>query len=866
MKKRYLAFILLFVLFVTVLIIKYSYASGEMSSNVYKIIGNKIYAVPTELNLSKEEFINNINNISGYELYNTNQEKINKGNIGTGYSIDVNGKKYKIVLLGDVTGDGSISLSDVSLMYNHYRKNNNIGGYKYQAGLLTSKKDISLGDVSKLYNFYKGKTSIKVIDNNLKLNIDNSNIELINSNPGDSITKTFSVKNNGSNTTNYDIYLSDIVNTFNDKSDLVYKLESAKGCPADKRVVPSISGEESKIVNECSINSGETHEYTLKILFEQDTLPQDDNSNVSFSAKLTMNTYSKNNIDDNAFEVNNVSELKSSNLDVGAYVITNGYYSYGDGGNGYYLIESSNKQTIDDGRYIKLDNGNVAKLIPENNTINVKQFGLIGNGEGDESSKLQLAFNQLKKDDCNTIYIPDGTYNVTKTILFTSGNIIGGSNAKIMIYASDKEHAFANDRNGKTSSEKDTVNINSLKFEVDKQEDLSTGVHMNHIFVVRFFFTDNSSIKNCEFTTGEGNTYGVNSIDLYTSNTNTRIDNITSKIYTSTLGLTTHMCIRERYQNHTSKNIVISNVYGEKNGQDESIWIDAWNGILEDVELYDSSFIDKGVAVSTFFIAANYETAEARNINVHNNTITKEQYSYKILSMGIKQHEDAIQGINENLNFHDNTIIINSNKASGLANGSTIVMIGEPEHEEVAISDIKFENNTIISENASIGNIIKDRRKIAQVKNNTIKVNNFTNNANNFSGIYVGVLSIDNETLSKTDGSPIEAKNIFRNCYNVSNITTSIKGAVVNEYNNNGTYNYDNLNITSTGNVFDVTTKSTNEVVYSISNSTFNNSGYAYKIWYGDLNSSVSSNNKVTFNVTNTTFTNNNSYGSIIKN
>ena len=56
-----------------------------------------------------------------------------------------------------------------------------------------------------------------------------------------------------------------------------------------------------------------------------------------------------------------------------------------------------------------------------------------------------------------------------------------------MIYASDQEYAFANDRNGKSSSQKDVVNINSLKFEVDKQENLSTGVHMNHIFVVRFF-------------------------------------------------------------------------------------------------------------------------------------------------------------------------------------------------------------------------------------------------------------------------------------------------------------------------------------------------------------------------------------------
>ena len=866
MKKKYFALILLLVLLISSLIIKYSFALSEISSNVYKIVDNKIYAVPTKLYLSKEEFISNIDNISSYDIYDNNQQKINDGNIETGYSIKVNGKSYQIIILGDVTGDGDINIGDVSKLYNTYKGKTSLTGIYSEAGKITNNSNITLGDIAKLYNFYKGISTIKIINDNLKLNIDNNNIELVNSSPGDFITKTFSVKNKGTNTTNYDIYLSDIVNTFNDKSDLVYKLESTNGCSSDKRIVPSISGDESKIVNECLINAGETHEYTLTVLFEKDTMPQDDTTNVSFSSKITLNTYSKNNINEIDMWFNNVSELKSTDLDVGKYVITNGYYSYGDGGNGYYLIESSNKQTIDDGRYIKLDNGNVAKLILENNTINVKQYGLIGNGEGDESSKLQLAFNQLKTDDCNTIYIPDGKYNVTHTILFDSGNIIGGKDAKIMALASDQEYFFGNNRNGKTSSQKDVINMNSLKFEVNKQENVSTGVHMNHIFVVRFFFTNNSSIKNCEFTTSEGNTYGVNSIDLYTSNTNTRIDNINSKIYTSTLGLTTHMCIRERYENHTSKNIIISNVYGEKNGQDESIWIDAWHGILEDVELYDSTFIDNGVAVSTFFMAANYETAEARNINIHNNTITKELYSYKILSMGIKQDVSATPGVNENLNFHDNTIIINSNKSSGLLNGSTIVTIAEAEHPDADISDIYFQNNTIISENALIGDVVKDRIGIAHVKNNTIKVNNFTNNVNNFSGIYVGVLSVENETLSKTDGSPIEAKNIFRNCYNISNITTSVKGAVFNDYNNNGTFNYDNLNITSTGDVFGVTTKSTNEVTYNVSNSTFKNTGYSYKVWYSDLNSASSSNNKVTFNFTNTTFTNNNSYGSVIKN
>lgn len=125
----------------------------------------------------------------------------------------------------------------------------------------------------------------------LMLNEDNQVI-LNTALPGSSVSKTFSVKNTGTVDTVYDVYLSEILNTFVDKNDLVYTLTSATGCQTtSETVVPSVVGEQSKIVSSCSINAGETQEYTLTITFKETNDNQDDNKGKKFSAKISVNEY-----------------------------------------------------------------------------------------------------------------------------------------------------------------------------------------------------------------------------------------------------------------------------------------------------------------------------------------------------------------------------------------------------------------------------------------------------------------------------------------------------------------------------------------------------------------------------------------------
>ena len=138
--------------------------------------------------------------------------------------------------------------------------------------------------------------------------------------PGDFVTKTFIVRNTGTIDTVYDVYFSEVYNTFADKSDLVYSLSSSDGGynTISDQVIPSTSGDESKIINAYSINAGESHTYTLTIKFLSKNENQDDNKGKTFSGKLQINEYKD-------------YEIKYALLDTGSNVRSRWNYLAGSG-------------------------------------------------------------------------------------------------------------------------------------------------------------------------------------------------------------------------------------------------------------------------------------------------------------------------------------------------------------------------------------------------------------------------------------------------------------------------------------------------------------------------------------------------------
>jgi hypothetical protein len=119
---------------------------------------------------------------------------------------------------------------------------------------------------------------------------DGPEVTLENAIPGSTVTKTFTVKNTGTVSTNYDVYLSEVINGFVDQTDLVYSLVSADGGYNTTSDV-QMPNAPSKIVTSYAIAPSVTHSYTLTIKFLNKAEAQDDNQGKSFSAKLQVNEY-----------------------------------------------------------------------------------------------------------------------------------------------------------------------------------------------------------------------------------------------------------------------------------------------------------------------------------------------------------------------------------------------------------------------------------------------------------------------------------------------------------------------------------------------------------------------------------------------
>ena len=116
---------------------------------------------------------------------------------------------------------------------------------------------------------------------------DGDEINLANAVPGNSVTKTFTVKNTGNVATNYTIYFSELSNKFVDKTDLVYTLTSSDG---GKSVAETqVPSKNDAMVSNYSIDAGKTHTYTLTIKFLNKDENQNDNMNVSFTTKIGIN-------------------------------------------------------------------------------------------------------------------------------------------------------------------------------------------------------------------------------------------------------------------------------------------------------------------------------------------------------------------------------------------------------------------------------------------------------------------------------------------------------------------------------------------------------------------------------------------------
>jgi len=136
---------------------------------------------------------------------------------------------------------------------------------------------------------------------------------------------------------------------------------------------------------------------------------------------------------------NTVADMKSStNLSEGSFAETYGFYEVADGGSAKYKIRKiTNVDVIDNIKLFALDNDStlVAELII-NKKMNSKQFGLVGDGETDETTKLKEFFGNEKIEK---YVLVNGTYILDDDIRITSN-----SNIEFMENAIIKRKATSN--------------------------------------------------------------------------------------------------------------------------------------------------------------------------------------------------------------------------------------------------------------------------------------------------------------------------------------------------------------------------------------------------------------------------------------
>lgn len=122
-------------------------------------------------------------------------------------------------------------------------------------------------------------------------------------------------------------------------------------------------------------------------------------------------------IDKTARYYNSIAEMKlDDNIQVGDTCVTLGYYEVNDGGSGTYKIVDDSSLEDDGGSVHELNNGLKAKLIIKDNQINVKQFGVYGDGEHDDTNAIQNAIDYIEN-----ICIANNQFGLNEPIIQLSG-------------------------------------------------------------------------------------------------------------------------------------------------------------------------------------------------------------------------------------------------------------------------------------------------------------------------------------------------------------------------------------------------------------------------------------------------------------
>lgn len=431
-------------------------------------------------------------------------------------------------------------------------------------------------------------------------------------------------------------------------------------------------------------------------------------------------------IAEKVFKFNNVDEMKSYNLKVGDVVKTQGYFTKDDGGHGDYIIIADSEIECNEGSYIKLNNGLVAKLITD--VINANQFGIFSDEVNAQTEKFRLLFKNKGK-----IYFPQGTYILDNYVEVYDDTFVTCSSQAIF-KLKDKSNCkmFINDFNQNNFGKDIYAEYNDFswkggKFDLNgKNQVLPDWNNLSGAFLLTRF--DTVTLENIIFDDSYGHTinhFGNNTLicDNLTFNNKVRVNKLGNKNGGS----------RSDGITGASKNMYITNI----------------KGFTDDDMVALVSGLDWG------FGKSRIETCNIKNVYCKKD----DESTWGVWNvLGIYTHKDypietlTIENVKGDINFsflktgggHINNFTLNnidvSKKSADNFYKTLIQLYEDVQIKNMVVNSFKYENLNLTEEYflelSSIG--IKDNSRFSKVENlvlNDIIINhNITlNEANKFS-------------------------------------------------------------------------------------------------------------------------------------
>ncbi len=153
------------------------------------------------------------------------------------------------------------------------------------------------------------KISLDTFDGNTDVvYTDTSNVTMLNAYTGDSITKTFTIKNKGNYDIYYDIKLENVVNNFENPNDLVYTIYEVNDLGA-YRIDSIIPTTDELIASNIKLKKGTTHSYKMIITFLKTDTDQSNNMNKTFSSNIAIVPSKNINVGQNIYEKDSLGKF-----------------------------------------------------------------------------------------------------------------------------------------------------------------------------------------------------------------------------------------------------------------------------------------------------------------------------------------------------------------------------------------------------------------------------------------------------------------------------------------------------------------------------------------------------------------------------